>query len=159
MIYSSLFYNLSMDLMLIQILRIPRIPRRQSSGASTPTDHPLILIRIWCSKPMLLRCPIIRLLSRIAVLILVSIDPSLPVLAHRDELLVGVPLALRRHVFLQNLSLNLLVVVVHKPYCSVVILISGGDAVPGLLAGHMMMPARLPVVHVQFTFSPVPIHQ
>lgn len=97
---------------------------------------------------MLLDATVVGLLPRITILILIAVDPTLPMLAHRNKLLVGIALTGRRHVLLQKLTLQRLVIVVNLSDCVVVVLAAGSDSVSRLLASNLIDSRWLPVVNL-----------
>ena len=137
MLDSGLLNNFAVDLVLVGILGITRVPWRQTRTSSS-TDYALLSVRIiWCCKLVRsINSPIIVcLLPIITILILVSVYSSLPMLAHRYELLIWVALTRWWHVLLNYLILKSLVIIIYLSDRPVIVLVARSNPVTcGLLA-------------------------
>lgn len=101
MLNSRLLHYLSMHVVLVRIQSISRVSGRKSTS-SPATYQPLVSVWIWSCESIFVVCPVICLLSGIAVrvLVLVATYSALTMLTHRNELLIRISLALWWNVFL-----------------------------------------------------------
>lgn len=97
LIDAGILHDFPVDLVLVLVLGVTRVPWWQTSTSSSTHKALLSIWIVWCCEPIwsvsTTSSSIIGLLPLVvAVLILISVYPSLSVLAHWDELLIGVPL-------------------------------------------------------------------
>jgi hypothetical protein len=94
------------------------------------------------------------------VIVLVSLDSSLAVLTHWDELLIRIPpLTAWWHVLLEELPLQLLIMIIDLSNGPVIVFITRGDSIARLLASNLTHAGWLRAVEFILSLSPITIHK